>query len=149
VRRDIRIGIGVGMAAGLLLGQLLGHGLFAAEGVIVPELPSGRVAVAQPAGRCLRQRWEPCGASKGWLALAVIGQSLDLVSTEVALAKGGREMNPLMHFRGVRWTVKPLMLLGIASMSKTPRSVANAAAKSAFWGGVIPGASNVAQMVAR
>lgn len=142
--------------AGALCGALLAYGgvrLVAEEGVILPPTTHPAEVAARPAGRCYRpetQRWEACGPSKRWIALAWLGQGLDLVSTEIVLSRGGVELNPLMKARAVRWTVKPLLTVGTTwGLSRMPRSLANGVAKSAFWTGLVPGAANAVQGVAR
>ena len=148
--------IGV-LYAAALTGSLLAYGGVVLAGEIVSEgvvLPSSRVAaVPMPKGACFHprtQQWEPCGPSKRWIALAWLGQGLDLASTEWVLAHGGVELNPLMKLRAVRWSVKPLLTGGPTwGLSKVPRSAANGIAKSAFWTGFLPGAANAVQAVTR
>lgn len=78
--------------------------LIALAGVLVgPPSPETRVPRehAPPDGAVARPpRW---GAP---LAIYCSGTALDLATTEAAIARGGRELNPLLRARGVRIPAK-------------------------------------------
>ena len=50
-------------------------------------------------------------AQDGALQWAIAGQAADLITTEIALANGGTELNPLMTGRAVRIIAKATLLV--------------------------------------
>lgn len=84
------------------------------------------------------------GQSKFAFGFALAGQVTDIVTTEMALAAGGREGNPLMRKRAVRIPFKlALPLISHWATKDFPRGRANAHAYIIGVGGFAPGAWNI------
>lgn len=144
------------MAAVWLLGVML---LVEEEGVLIPK--TGRIEAPLTLGmRAPEPQQMEWGTSKKLIAFAVLGQVLDLVSTDVVLARGGIEMSPLMRNRAMRYMVKGLFMVTALGLSETqqakahpkfriPGWKADGAAKTIGWTGLIPGLTNTVQAVVR
>ena len=118
-----------------------------AEGVLIPQtVTAGPLTLGAVAPAAQPMSW---GTTKRLIAFAVIGQVLDLVSTDVVLARGGQELNPLMKKRPVRYGVKSLFILSTFGLHALPKGQADSVAKTLGWTGLIPGLANTVQAVAK
>lgn len=85
----------------------------------------------------------------GRLAWMIAGQACDLVSTELALSAGGRELNPLMRNRGIHWSTK--LALPFTEFGKAPESAPDPtllkqkAATAVAMAGFVPCGLNLVQ----
>jgi len=136
-----------GLLAAVLLCAVVVKADTLPEGVLIPEtVTTGPLTFGAVSPAAQPMRW---GTTKKLIAFAILGQALDLISTDVALARGGTELNPLMKKRAVRYGVKGLFILGTFGLHALPKGQADGAAKTIGWTGLIPGLANTVQAVAK